>query len=90
MVIQSKTPKKRCVRQIQMPPTQIQITFMITDRQPPLLPLSMTSCPKGQQGQFQGLEREGYADDGDAEQKARYEIFDEYQYSTEYQPDDVS
>ena len=47
IVMHSNKPKNKCVRQIQKPPTTIQITFIIRQRQPPELPLSVTLLPKG-------------------------------------------
>ena len=47
IVIHSKRSNPRCVRQIQKPPTNIQIMFMISDKHPPELPSSTTRLPKG-------------------------------------------
>ena len=48
IVMHNKTPKKRCVKQIQIPPIQIQMIFMIKLKQPLELSFSTTWLPNGQ------------------------------------------
>ena len=55
IVRQSRRPKPRCVRQIQKPPTQIQRTFITSERHPPPFPLSVTVRPKGQRARIQSF-----------------------------------
>lgn len=47
IVMQSKIPKAKCVRQIHIPPTNIQMTFIIRFRHPPEFPESITLFPIG-------------------------------------------
>lgn len=56
IVMQNSRPKIKWVRQIQMPPKSIQITFIIIERQPLLeLPLSVIFVPKGQSATLASL-----------------------------------
>ncbi|GGI28317.1 hypothetical protein GCM10008119_32050 [Pedobacter mendelii] len=47
MVMQSKIPKKKCVKAIQKPPQQIHIIFIIVERQPVLDEVSVILTPNG-------------------------------------------
>ena len=47
MVMAKRMPKIRCESAIQIPPINIQIIFIIADRQPELLLESITLLPKG-------------------------------------------
>ncbi len=47
MVRHSKMPKKKCVKAIHKPPQQIQMIFIIVDRQPVFEEVSFILTPKG-------------------------------------------
>ncbi|GAA3966174.1 hypothetical protein GCM10022246_18870 [Pedobacter ginsengiterrae] len=47
IVMQSKMPKKKCVKAIQKPPHNIQIIFMMVDKQPVFDEVSVILTPKG-------------------------------------------